>query len=292
MCTAAVATAWALLVAGCGQGGSPSLVGSTELKDVAFGPDDLVARVEYTNGFTSSAELAIRLPSVSVYGDGRVITEAALPPIFPSPALPQLQVEHVSVADVRRLLDVIIGADVGKRGHHGDLGRPNVPGASSTRFTVLTPEGLRFSEAHALGAGMEPNVELRPEQRAAREKLMTLHDQLADLRSTLGTDAVGQPKPYEPKLLVALVRPWVYPGDASPGDAGPKEIVWPGPALPGESIGPDLGCVIAKDETLVAVLVAARSAKTVTPWTYGGRRWAIMFRPLLPDERAGCADLR
>jgi hypothetical protein len=39
------------------------------------------------------------------------------------------------------------------------------------------------------------------------------------------------------------------------------------------------------------VLAAAKSAKSITPWTSGGRQWTVVFRPLLPDE-AGCADLK
>ncbi|HET9140343.1 hypothetical protein, partial [Actinophytocola sp.] len=65
---------------------------------------------------------------------------------------------------------------------------------------------------------------------------------------------------------------------------------WPGPALPGESIGPETGCVVATGDQARAVMAAARDASAATPWRSGGKTWTVALRPLLPDE-TGCADL-
>jgi hypothetical protein len=70
-------------------------------------------------------------------------------------------------------------------------------------------------------------------------------------------------------------------------------VPWPGPALPGEPIGPlpDLGCVVATGDQATAVIAAARDANVLTPWlSPDDIRWSVTFRPLLPDE-SGCADL-
>jgi hypothetical protein len=53
----------------------------------------------------------------------------------------------------------------------------------------------------------------------------------------------------------------------------------------------DVSCVSATGDQARALLDAAGSANSATPWvTADGTRWSVTFRPLLPDE-SGCADL-
>jgi hypothetical protein len=67
-------------------------------------------------------------------------------------------------------------------------------------------------------------------------------------------------------------------------------VTWPGPALPGKTTGPEIGCVTATGAQAAAVLAAAGKVTAITPWLSGGKRWTVALRPLLPDE-TGCADL-
>jgi hypothetical protein len=237
----------------------------------------LVLRVEHTGGFVPPPVLRSRLPIVSVYADGRVITEGPVIAIYPAPALPNLQVREIGEDGVQDLVDRALAAGVAET---ADLGSPPIADAPTTRFTVVTAADTYVRDAYALwetagGSG------LTGEQEKARQRL-------TDLLASL-TDSAAETKPYEPEAVAAVVSPWVDPGD---GLVQP-EASWPGPALPGEPTGGplDITCVTATGDAARTILEAARSANSATPWTTGdGRRWSVTFRPLLPDE-TGCADL-
>jgi hypothetical protein len=128
-----------------------------------------------------------------------------------------------------------------------------------------------------MGAG------LTAEQQAARSKLSDLVSRLTGVTANQGSTA------YAPTAVAALVSPWTDPQDG----LAQSDVAWPGPALPGEPRGglPDATCVTATGDQVSALLTAAASATTRTPWvTPDGSRWSVLLRPLLPDE-SSCADL-
>jgi hypothetical protein len=238
----------------------------------------LVLRVEYTGGFTTRAMTAGRLPAVSVYADGRVITEGPVAAIYPGPALPNLQVAELDPAAVQDLVDRALAAGVAET---ADLGSPPVADAQSTRFTLVTTEGTYEREVYALwetpdGSGLTAG------QEGARRRL-------SDLLSSVTDPTGAETSAYAPDAVAAVVSPWVDPQD---GLAQP-ELPWPGPALPGEPTGgpSDVTCVTATGAAAQAVLEAAQGGNAATPWVTGdGSRWSVTFRPLLPDE-TGCTHL-
>jgi hypothetical protein len=273
-----VAAALLLGLAACAERGGTAAPGAPATpSSQAAATEGLVLRVEYTGGFVAPSMLAARLPVLSVYGDGRVISEGPIPAIYPGPALPNLQVREIGPGEVQDLVDRALAAGVAES---SDLGIPPVADAPSTRFTVVTTAETYVREVYALsetpaGSG------LTGEQEAAREKLTDLLTSLTDQGAGTG--------PYEPEAVSAVVSPWVDPGDGIPQPEQP----WPGPALPGEPTGgpPDVTCVTAPGDQARALVDAARSANAATPWTTAdGKRWSVTFRPLLPDE-TGCADL-
>jgi hypothetical protein len=279
------------LAAACGQavaggavGGGAGPAGSGS-RSVAG--DEVVVQVRYLGGFVEPASLATRLPIVSVYADGRVITEGPVPAIYPGQALPNVQVQRISTQDVNRLVAKAMAAGVG---HVGDLGRPPIADAATTRFMVLTDAGTSVTEVYALSEAGEDQAGLDAAQRRARAKLRDLLATLTDLPKALGAGAVSESKPYTPTGLVAVASRWTDPGDNMTPTR--PDLAWPGPLLPGEpvSTGPDLGCVAMDGEQAAQVLAAARGATTITPWISGGSRWTVRFRPLLPDE-TGCAAI-
>ena len=78
---------------GAGAPASPAPAGSgpvTESASLPAGDDTVVLRVEHRGGFVPPQWLASRLPMVSVYADGRVISDGPVPAIAPGPALPNL----------------------------------------------------------------------------------------------------------------------------------------------------------------------------------------------------------
>ncbi|WP_127505907.1 hypothetical protein [Actinoplanes solisilvae] len=249
------------------------------------GADELVARVESYGGFVPPDRTVGRLPSISVFGDGRVITEGPVPAIYPGPALPNLQVLQLSSYKVDQLLEE--AAEAGVR-PGTDFGQPNVADAPTTRVTVKTPQGTQSVAVVALNEAQADDPMLTAPQEAARAKLAGFVKKLSDLSAG---DASSTTKPYEPTSIAALARPWTE--DQAGAEPPQAEVAWPGPALPGDYLNPafKIGCVVVTGDDTAKVLAAAKKANQLTPWTVGGQKYLVSFRPLLPDEK-GCAEFK
>ncbi len=277
----------ALLAAGCAAqangGATPSPSSTADAGDAEL-PDDggLVLQVAYVGGFVMPPTTVTQLPLVSVYADGRVITEGPVVAIYPGPALPNLQVSTIPTERVEELVQQALDAGVGEEFDHG---MPPVADVPSTRFTVVTADGTETTEVYALQPGLFPEDAevpgLTEDQVAARAELQTLVDELTGLAAE-GSEA------YEPEAIAAVASTNFAPG-ATPDDV----VTWPGPPLPGDQLRTDLelSCVVARDDHVDAVLEAAAEATIETVWQNpDGGRWALAIRPLLPHE-TGCADL-
>jgi hypothetical protein len=279
-----------LLLSACAaRGGAGAAPAPTEPTASTTLPDDggaLVLQVTAVGGFVPPEMLAGRLPLVSVYADGRVISEGPTTAIYPGAAWPNVQLQQIDRGTVQTLADHALAAGVAET---TDLGNPGIADAPTTRFTLTTADGTTVREVYALTEGAGSPSGLTDEQRAARAELADLLTELTDVPVTLGPEGQA-PAPYEPTSVAALVRPWTAAeGDPTVGEQ--SELTWPGPALPGEAVAPDVTCVVATGDQARVVEDAARGATQLTPWSTGdGARWWVGFRPLLPHE-TGCADL-
>jgi hypothetical protein len=269
------------LLSACAQPGNVADAASPP----APAADDLVLRADSFGGFVTPEHVAGAIPSVSVYGDGRVVTEGPVPAIYPGPALPNLQVQQITPELVRQLVQEGVTAGV-RTGT--DFGRPNVADAPSTRVTLRTDGGTQSVTVEALNEGRADDPLLTADQRAARAKLAAYVKKLQDLPTAEG---MGEPKPYEAAEVAVLARPWSRPGNDQPK---PDTKAWPGPALPGPVLNKNIGigCVLVSGAEQATVLTAAAKATALTAWTHGGQKWSITFRPLLPDEKNGCAVVK
>jgi hypothetical protein len=195
--------------------------------------------------------------------------------------MPNVQVLRIDPAEVTDLAERAVAAGV-RSG--ADLGRPNVADAPTTRIDVVLDGRTHSVSVEALTEAQADDPTLTQPQRQARARLTKFVGELTEL--TIGPDA----QPYRPQTLAALAQPYDKPDD---GLAKSEPVAWPGPALPGEYLNPNvkIGCVVTTGATLDQVVAAARDANQNTPWTSGGNRYSVTFRPLLPDER-GCADLK
>src|SRR4051794_12951762 len=164
-----------------------------------YAPDQLVLRVAYTGGFVTPQVLASRLPLVSVYGDGRVLTEGPTPAIYPGPALPNVQVSHIEQSAVQDLVDAALDAGVGDP---DDLGSPPVADAPSTRITVSTGLETLETEVYALQEAPEDGGGLSADQLAARSKLV-------DFLARLNGVSTGESEPYSPTAVAALASTYL-----------------------------------------------------------------------------------
>lgn len=257
--------------------------------------DRLVLQVRFVGGFLPVGVGSANPPIVSVYADGRVITQGPVPAVYPGPALPNLQVQRISTVDVHTLVDRSLAAGV-RDGQ--DLGRPPVMDAATTRFTVVDGDHTYVRDVYALmdtphGGGVHPDSVGQdgpgPQQQAARDKLLELYQALTDLEGTLGNGHVRDAGAYTTDAVAAVVTA-AHP---QPQDPPQTPQLWPGPALPGEPFAQQAGvtCLTATGAEATTLLRAARKANALTPWTGpDGRQWWVHFRPLLPHE-SGCADL-
>ena len=228
--------------------------------------------------------VAGQLPLVSVYADGRVFGMGPMAAISPPFAWPDLQVRRIPVEQVRGLVARAVAAGVGDT---TDAGSPPLADAPTTRFTLVTAEGRVVRDVHALREGGRAR-NLTDGQRAARAELLALWEELLEVAQPMD----GSPEVYEPPAVAAVVAPWTAPGERGSGmHVGGPPRAWPGPPLPGEPVGPDVGCVVATGDEARAVRAAVDRASVRTPWqTPDGALWSVTFRPLLPDE-SSCADL-
>jgi hypothetical protein len=280
----AVAAAVAFfLLSACARGAAEdsSAAAGLDAGAPAAADDAPVIRVRHEGGFVPAERLVGRIPRVSVYADGRLIVEGPQIAIYPGPALPNLQVAQLDAAKVDQLVEQALAAGVGSG---ADLGRPGVADTPTTVVEVRTAKGVKTASAEALTEAMPDDPQLTEAQRQARAKLAAFVEQLTDLGRSAS-------QPYQAETLAALAMPYVKPGDGLPEQPAP--IAWPGPALPGEpmSEGLKMSCVTVTGAELGKVLAAAGKANQNTPWTSGGNRYTLTFRPLLPDE-TGCADLK
>lgn len=269
-----------LLVAGCAAESAEGGAGPG-----SYGPDELVLRIDVSGGLVPVAMTVTEVPNLSVYGDGRVVTSGPVIEIFPGPALPNVQVQQISTADVAKLVDRAVDAGIGKQ---ADFGMPNVADAPTTHVMVRTAAGEQVSDVPALGIGEDA---LNNSQRAARQRVQRLVEALTDLPSTLGKGAVSASKTFPAAGVAAVAVTWAEMG-GDQGVAPQAPVAWPGPALPGEAFPdrPGVHCVSATGEPAARILDAAAKANSRTPWASAGTSWQVTFRPFLPGEST-CADL-
>ena len=277
-----------LASAACGQQAGADGAGDSGVPEKSYSADTVVFRMDHVGGFTTPAMLATRLPAVSVYGDGRVITQGPVTLAYPGPALPNLQVGTISTAELENLIKAAREAGVGGV---SDLGSPPVSDVPSTRFTVFDGTRTEQLEVYALEVGADPGAGagqgVTADQQAARDKLRAFAESLTAETGPLGK-ATTDTQAYAPTAVAAVAEDYVTNSEV--GDQ--PEVAWPGPALPGAELSKDLGlsCVTATGDQAKQVLAAAASANAVTPWSSEGRQWTLHLRPLLPDE-ADCGDL-
>jgi hypothetical protein len=283
------ALALLLALGGCANpgGGAPGPGGEASgapEPTPAAGSAALVLRVQRLGGFVPAAALG-RVPTVSVYADGSVIT-----PGPPGTGVATAKVVRIPPDAVRTLVGKATDAGV-RTGL--DLGTPPVYDAPTTRITVVTGAGTQRVDAVALTEVPPTAAAFTAAQRAARTKLVTLVNELSDLPATLGADQVGPAQPYAPTALAAIAMPLNTPRRAADGGTatGPTAPAWPGPPLLDRTDAGPSNCTTITGPDVPKVLAATAARGGSTAWTYHRQTWSVTIRPLLPDEH-GCADLR
>jgi len=87
------------------------------------------------------------------------------------------------------------------------------------------------------------------------------------------------------------MRIFTSPTDLSDPNLKRQVVAWPLSADPGTAGEvakvPKTRCLVLTGPDLETLLTVARTANTLTTWTYGADRYSVYVRPLYPDE-TGC----
>ena len=278
MALAAVVLAGACANATSGGGASDGPTGNGPIS-YPTGADQLVLRIDQTGGFINPQATLSQIPLFSLFGDGLAITPGAQIEIYPGPALPVLVQGHLSPDAVQRILAAARDA-----GLFESRQLPGVPDTGITTFTVVADGKTTVTTIGGLGMPGGSS----PDDGQARQQLQSFEAKVSDL-SWLPQGSVSDQGTYRPTGLR------VYVSDYQPSQGlHETPVAWPlepplatfgGPVAQGGLQGTRCGAVTGSDADTLIPLV--EQANELTPWTSQGSRYALRFRPLMPDE-SGC----
>jgi len=275
----------AVVMAGCAglvdHGPSPLAPGSLAH---ASGSGDVVIQVDNEGGFIAPSFSLKQVPQFTLFGDGSIITPGAEPAIYPGAALPPIERQIVTEAGIQAILRSAIAAGLKDGTDHTDLGSTGIADAGTTVFTFAADGVSHTVKVYALA-----ELPVRPDGMSVKEfqERATLEgflNGLGTLQTWLPAGSLGPSRPYDAqgaRVFVSAYRP-------DPQLQEPTNR-WPlGTAL--ASFGAAAGisgtrcAVVEGQDWSAALLPAATRANELTPWTSGGQRYALSFRPLLPNE--------
>ena len=242
--------------------------------------DDLILRMETGGGFVAPSFTLKSVPTFSLYGDGRAITEGPIPEIYPGPALPNLQVSRLTEPAIQAILQA--ASDAGLLGADASYPYPCIADAGTTTFTVVAEGATHTVSAYALGTDAGGACDHTDAE--ARAKLQGFASKLGDLESWLPAGSVGASQGYTPTELRVYVQP--YQPDPQLQET---PVDWP-LSEPLATFGEpnsnmtDSRCGVVSGDDFATLYPLAASANELTPWRSEGTSYGLIFRPLLPDE--------
>ena len=263
-----------------GSGGS----GSGTI-DHPTGRTDLLLRISYEGGFMPIEYTITAMPIFSLFGDGTVVTQGAQTEIYPGPALPPLIATRITEDGIQALLRAALEAGLDGDHEYTDMGSVGIADASTSVFTFTIDGTTHVTKAYALGILEQQPDGMSDQEYAVRNRLERFQTSTQDLRQTLPAGAVGDDTAFTPSGLRLFVS------DYRAADLKQAAVEWPLAAPLSTSGDPSevdgYACLAVTGAELDAVLPLAQSSNQLTPWRSEGAKFAILFRPLLPDE-SGC----
>jgi len=276
---------------------SPSPSASPSASPTVVDPNALLLNVEMVGGFVMPDSLITRMPIQTIYADGRVFEQGAIPEIYPGPLVPPTVVSQLTpdgLAIVQQAIDAAGLVD----GSYPPFGIADAP---DTRVTVSTSSGM---VTVTVGAAT-PDASFAPEEAAQRASVQKLLGEVANLPALVGQENVSTAESYTPDALRLVLRVGQKPDDGM----NPEPLDWPldtpiatfgDPTAMG---GSRCGAVDGADaQSLWTVLSAAKqnqyfeaeASSTCRPRARSSRasRSAAPTTPPADHCRPGCANLR
>jgi hypothetical protein len=252
---------------------------------VNSGSGALVLRISVGGGFIAPASQLTQVPTLALYGDGRIIIPGPPSQTLPSPLLPNTRVVQVTPAEIQKILTAADAA--GLLGPDASFDVLGASDAGTTVFRTVVDGKTHNISAYALGIKTPADNGADPTVVAARAKLSDFAESMADLATFLGRQVTDTA--YAP----AAMR--LYIGSAGPADPSvspaPQTLAWPlssDPATVGDTtVVPSVRCVAVTGADLTTFVTAASAANLATVWTAPSGRYTIGVRPVYPDE-SGC----
>jgi hypothetical protein len=234
-----------------------------------------IVKIEQQGGMLPLWDTLRFYPSIAVYSDGRLITQGPMIDIYPGPALPNLQVTHLTQAGVDQVL--AWAEEAGLKGPDRQLGEIGFD-AGSTLVTVTHPDGVH----HTTVADMTAST-------AEVGAVAQFQQIMLDLRTWLPNDVGGDDEPY------TFDRLRVISSLADPASVVNPELSstleWPldeplGTLGTSISEPANYRCASVEGEDLAALMPLLQQANELTMWQSEDALYQLNLRPLLPDEEA------
>ncbi|MDQ3127892.1 MAG: hypothetical protein M3Q66_05460 [Chloroflexota bacterium] len=249
--------------------------------------DRPIFSVSWEGGFVPPATILGRLPTIVVYGDGRVISQGPQIDIYPGPLMPNLQVRTLSAAALDRLVKLARDQGLLKSVHY-DF--PGIADATDTVLTIQVDGGTYRVSAYALaeaGADRPGGIALDEATTKGRAALRAFIDSLTGLPDS---DFVNASQAFAAAGLrvfagrADLARPVDLPLDQ-------PLLVWPladlGTAGAAVANQDGIRCQVLAGADLVTILPLLANANQLSTFTSGAGTYSLIVRPLLPHE-TGC----
>ncbi|MEO6349446.1 MAG: hypothetical protein ABIP53_02245 [Candidatus Limnocylindrales bacterium] len=231
-----------------------------------------VVKIEQVGGMLPPWETLKFYPSVVLYSDGRLIMQGPQMDLYPGPALPNLQVTHLTQQGIDQIL--VWAAEAGLQGPDRMLGE-QIMDAGVTVFAITTPAGIHRTTVTSMGSD---GAEIRA--------LNQFQDILSTVRQWLGDDVLGDDEPYafdRLRIVTVPADPQVDPMAtivAWPLDAPLATIGQP------VSEGVDYRCAEISGDDLEQMLPLFEQSNQLTIWRSDAELYQLYLRPLLPDDEA------
>ena len=260
-----------LALAACGQP-TESSIGRPA------GADELVIRVENRGGLLPPLEKEKQAPSISIYGDGRVLVPAPVPDVFPGPAGYGLETFSITPAVLDEIVSEALA--IGLRGADRSIPQQGPDFVVDGGATVITVIGD--------GSRHETMVDALFDTRPDTPERQSLHDFVSRLFALRdGTGLLGAYEPSGVRLYTAGIDNAEFMSELEL-----VEVAWPldaplaswGDALQPDGLTVDVRCGVVEGEDLATVLPVLHAATAATVVVDGDDQRLIAYRPLLPDE--------